>query len=284
MNDILDEIRPEDEARQAAGAIEEAIAAGLPANAGVLLTLHDLWSTAGNPATAEAHLINLATSITESNALEMATGVRGILAALPSPAPKAAQELDRLQELIRLHRRRLLLSSIPLDERRIHKFDLAREVMLAQRLFKAKTMSAQELFGVFMDICGYSQAGAVKPSTVLHAIHDQAMGCEQKVMEYLVKHAGLPFLSLACFALKPEAALALHVEFMKHRAALVFDTVGPDALVAILNPYNQKLRQDVALVTQRNCHFFLVSAGEYDKALDLAIRQSNQSVVNLVES
>lgn len=283
MNDTLDEIRPEDEARQAAGAIEEAIAAGLPATSGVLLTLHDLWATAGNPATAEAHLISLASSITESNSLEMATGSAGF-ASLPSPSPKASQEQDRLQELIRQHRRRLLLSSIPLDERRIHKFDLAREVMLAQRLFKAKTMSAQELFATFMDICGYSQAGAVKPSTVLHAIHDQAMGCEQKVMEYLVKHAGLPFLSLACFALKPEAALALHVEFMKHRAALVFDTVGPDALVAILNPYNQKLGQDVALVTQRNCHFFLVSAGEYDKALDLAIRQSNQSVVNLVES
>ena len=284
MNDTLDEIRPEDEARHAAGAIEEALASGLPATPGVLLTLHDLWTIAGNPATAESHLLNLASSITESNALEMATGVRGILSALPKPAPRAINELDRLQELIRLHRRRLLLSSIPLDERRIHKFDLAREVMLVQRLFKAKTMSSQELFAVLMDICGYSQGGAVKPSTVLHAVHDQAMACEQKVMEYLVKHAGLPYLSMECFVIKPEAALALHVEFMKHRAALVFDTIGPDALVAILNPYNQKLRQDVALVTQRNCHFFLVSAGEYDKTLDLIIRQTNQSVVNLAGS
>ena len=56
-------------------------------------------------------------------------------------------------------------------------------------------------------------------------------------------------------------------EIMGHWGALVFDTLGPDLLVALLNPFDQVLRSEVTALTGRVCHFYLVSAPDYDKAL-----------------
>lgn len=281
MNDTLDDSRPEEEARVAALTLEEALASGLQLTPGMLLTLYDLWIQGEDPDSAERYLLDLAGAIQEDSGLSMAPGVRDILAAHPAAKPRLTQELERLDELIRSNRRQLLLASVSLEERRIQKFDLPREIMLAQRLHKAKIIPSSDFFAVLKDLCGFTPGGMAKPSTVLHAVHDQQMSCEPRIMEYLVKHAGLPYINLACFALRLEAAFSLHVEFMKYRAALVFETIGPDALVAILNPFNMKLRQDVALVTQCNCHFFLVSAEEYDKALVTVLQKANEAVVNL---
>ena len=38
--------------------------------------------------------------------------------------------------------------------------------------------------------------------------------------------------------------------------------------VAILNPYNTRLKSDVSMLTNTRCHFYLVKAEDYDLAVD----------------
>ena len=56
---------------------------------------------------------------------------------------------------------------------------------------------------------------------------------------------------------------------MMHRGAIVFELMGRDALVAILNPYDTELRKDVESITGKKCHFYMVSAESYDNCLGM---------------
>ena len=55
---------------------------------------------------------------------------------------------------------------------------------------------------------------------------------------------------------------------MMHRGAIVFELMGRDALVAILNPYDAELRKEVESITGKECHFYMVAAESYDHCLD----------------
>jgi hypothetical protein len=55
---------------------------------------------------------------------------------------------------------------------------------------------------------------------------------------------------------------------MVRQGLVVFDLLGRDALVGILNPFNLDLRRDVETLTGRRCHFYLAPPGEFDALLE----------------
>ena len=57
------------------------------------------------------------------------------------------------------------------------------------------------------------------------------------------------------------------MEFMARRGAIAFELMGVDVLVAVLNPLDKDLQKEVSEVVGRRCHFFLVTASDYDTAL-----------------
>jgi hypothetical protein len=72
---------------------------------------------------------------------------------------------------------------------------------------------------------------------------------------------------LSGFEIIAATASILPMEFMTQRGALVFEVMGPDCLVAVLNPFDKDLQDDVRRATGRRCHFYLVSSPDYDVAL-----------------
>jgi len=58
----------------------------------------------------------------------------------------------------------------------------------------------------------------------------------------------------------------------------VFELIGKDALVVVMNPYDRQLRRDIETMTGRKCHFFLTLPSEFDKALDSGLKGGSQPV------
>ena len=116
------------------------------------------------------------------------------------------------------------------------------------------------------------------PVSVLHALHDRSYKGYDKVIAYLSRSSGLPIIPITGFELMPAAYNLLPLEFMTQRGAICFEIMGQDALIAVLNPFDKELQEDVrrAMGTRRG-HFYLVSSADYDAVL-MNIRKALKAV------
>ena len=151
--------------------------------------------------------------------------------------------------------------------------DIQAELALAWRLFQAGELAQEEYSNVVQDLTEISAQRADVPISVLHALHDRSCKNLDQIMNYLAKQANKPVIALSNFDIPKEVHQLLPLDFISHWGAIVFETLGQDLLVAVLNPFDRVLQAEVASLTGRNCHFYLASASDYDNALD-AIRKA----------
>jgi len=147
------------------------------------------------------------------------------------------------------------------------KVDIQAELVLAWRLFQAGELEQEDYARVVQDLTDVSTRIADVPVTVLHALNDRNFKNLDKVMARLSKDSGLPIIALANFEIPHSVHTLLPIELMSHWGAIVFEVLGSDLLIAVLNPFDKILQTEVATLTGRSCHFYLVSAPDYDKAL-----------------
>ncbi|MCX7009979.1 MAG: hypothetical protein NTY53_22515 [Kiritimatiellaeota bacterium] len=147
------------------------------------------------------------------------------------------------------------------------KADIQAELALAWKLFQAGELSQEDYARTVQDLTDVSARKSDEPVTILHALNDRGFKTLDKVMAYLTKESGLPLIALANFEIPRSVHSLLPLEVMSHWGAIVFDTLGPDLLIAVLNPFDQLLQSEVTTLTGHVCHFYLVSAPDYDKAL-----------------
>ena len=147
------------------------------------------------------------------------------------------------------------------------KVDIQAELVLAWRLFQAGELEQEDYARVVQDLTDVSTRKADVPVTVLHALNDRSYKHLDKVMARLSKDSGLPIIALANFEIPHSVHTLLPIELMSHWGAIVFDVLGSDLLIAVLNPFDKILQTEVATLTGRACHVYLVSAPDYDKAL-----------------
>ena len=150
--------------------------------------------------------------------------------------------------------------------------DITHEVSLAWELLQEAKLSQAEYSAVVQDLSENSSKRIDVPVSVLHALADRQFKGMDKVLTHLCKLSGLPLIVLSSFELNPEAFMLLPMEFMTRRGAIVFDLMGRDALVAVLNPVDKDLQADVKRVLKRECHFYLSNSADYDAVL-AAIRK-----------
>lgn len=241
-----------------------------PPSPGVLLVLFDFQESLGLVNEARETLLDLSRSIQGDTHFQYVSLVRALLLMHSADEPELNAELTRLKGLARENRRRLLLQEgASIDDRKVHQFDLARELILAGRLQKSRILPEPDYILVLQDLCDVASAASPTPSTVMHVIAERGMRCQEKALEFLIEQSGLPYVSLASFQTPESVQEWLAPEFSRHRAALVFGSVGPSALVALVNPFNQRLKQDVSAFIQRPCHFFLTSPNQYNDRMHL---------------
>lgn len=147
------------------------------------------------------------------------------------------------------------------------KADIQAELALAWRLFQSDVLSQEDYARAVQDLTDVSTRKSEVPITVLHALHDRAFKHLDKVIAYLSKESGLPLIALANFEIPRSIHTLLPIEIMSHWGAIVFDTLGLDLLVAVLNPFDKILQTEVSALTGKVCHFYLTTAPDYDKAL-----------------
>jgi hypothetical protein len=145
--------------------------------------------------------------------------------------------------------------------------DITREVSLAWDLMQAGELSSDDYSAVVHDLSESSSKRIDVPVSVLHALHDRGYKGYEKIMAYMSRASGVPIVPLSGFEVLPAAYSQMPTDFMTQRGAVVFEVMGPDCLVAVLNPFDKDLQGDVKKALGKRCHFYLVSSSDYDVCL-----------------
>lgn len=94
--------------------------------------------------------------------------------------------------------------------------------------------------------------------SALALLDDQHPELTDRVMESLSRAGGVPPIPVELFDPSPAVAGVISPIFVHVRGTLPFACLGDELLVAVLNPLNKALQEEVSARTGKVCHFFLV--------------------------
>jgi hypothetical protein len=239
----------------------------MPTDAQAIEALGDAYHHLGETAKASSFFVRLA------NLCVAQRDVRGAETALKKlkefdETPEVGQARRNIEDLLRRDQPATPppAAAAPTSSKRT--IDITQEVSLAWDLLQAKEITDEEYSGIVHDLTESSMKMPDVPVTVLHALHDRSYKGLDRILAHLSQSSSMPYLTLVGFEVQKDAFGLLPLEFVIRRGAMVFELMGSDALVAVLNPFDLALQEDAARITARRCHFYLTSSADYDLVLN----------------
>jgi len=138
---------------------------------------------------------------------------------------------------------------------------------LAWDLFQDAVLLQDDYSMVVQDINEMSSKSTEVPVTVLHVLSDRRYSHFSAVVSTMAKKSGSPFISLSRFDVSDDLLATLPLAFVQTNAAICFKNIGHETLVAVLNPFDDKLKLTVESMLGRKVHLYLISPEEYDEFL-----------------
>lgn len=260
MPEPISKNRSEAELRSAIVAFEQILDAE-PNDRLALETLSDSYAKLGDATLAITYAVRLADVVILDDDTQAARDLAARLKALGG-TPEVLDAIRRLKELLRKGG-----GSQNVLQQVHHTHDITREVSLAWDLLQAGEINEEDYALIVQDLSENSAKVVGVPVTVLHALQDRTHKGLDRVLAFLARASGKPLVSLSHYEIQLGLADLLPPEFLTHRGAVAFERIGRDVLVAVLNPFDIELQEDVRRIADTRCHFFVSSAGEYDNML-----------------
>lgn len=148
-------------------------------------------------------------------------------------------------------------------------FRVTDELAFAWKLFEAGEISQEDYSVVAQDLAELSIDPHLATISVLHVLETKAFAGIERVMGYASRDTKTPLVSLQAYDVPEETFLLLPPVFTIRRGAVVFGRLLDELLVAVMNPYDQALRNDVEQQTGHTCHFFMTIPSEFDALITL---------------
>lgn len=188
--------------------------------------------------------------------VEVANAVRSIRERAPAaeePAPPAGLEQ--------------LFGEQPVAEPRYESFNLADELSFAWSLLEDNHLTQEEYAALVQDLTDMASSEATTTVSVLHALEVRTFKGLERLLVAVSKSCATPIITLGHFDIQQAAVEALPLDFMVRRGALVFDFIGQEPLVVVMNPHDLKLRKAVQSLTGKTCHYFMTLPSDFDTAM-----------------
>jgi hypothetical protein len=174
--------------------------------------------------------------------------------AAPAPVPKPAAAAD---------------GAPAEDSPRIRQQVLQGELALAWQLHDRQWITSDEYAQLIQELTDLSsRAETGSTVSLLHVLAAREYARMDHLLASIALDAHLPLIPLSRFDTPPATAALLSPVFVRTMGAAPFDRIGIETLVAVLNPYNDRLRADVSVRIGHRCHFYLASAVEFDRWTD----------------
>jgi hypothetical protein len=156
----------------------------------------------------------------------------------------------------------------PLSDAGRRRTIISEEMNLAWDLQQGGVLSEEHYAAVVRDLTDLSSSEVPVTISALHALQFRNFANVEQVLLYVSGKSETPIIPLASFDPQGTAFSALPIEYMVVQGVIPFECLGPDLLVALLNPLNERVRREVQELVGQRCHFFLVSPSEFDTTME----------------
>lgn len=235
---------------------------------GMYITLYDLYNDLEQIDDAGNVLVEAAKRVSPDSHADLIFFLYNQLELFSQLNPEAQFAYERLGHIISDEEGDLGANTAHIDQRKLHQVDLVPEILLSRHLHRMHVLSDEEFHIVLQDLCWSVNKPVLAPHAVLYVLEDRGLPHREKAIEFMAKDSSSPYLDLNLVKFDPDLRDVLPEEFCRRRAACVIGEVGGEPLVAMLNPYNLQLREDVTRMIDSDPHFFLTSAEGYQHFLD----------------
>jgi hypothetical protein len=258
----------------------EAILEAMPDDRASLETLSHAYEHIGDQAKTLEYLLRLGDVIVRDGDAEAASHIAGKLRAFGSSDEQLAAVCERLDRLSAAADAPTADEKTPAGRSvraSSQAFRVADELSFAWRLFEAGELTQEEYASVAQDLSEMSADDHLSTASVLHTLDARAFSGMERLMGYVTRDAQTPIISLLSFDIQEEAYGLLPIEFIVRRGAMVFALMGDDALVAVMNPYDETLREQVQAKVGRPCHFFISLPSEFDAVIGKVVEAAAEA-------
>jgi tetratricopeptide (TPR) repeat protein len=253
----------------------EQILEAMPNDRASLDALAHAYEQVGDHTRAKDYFIRLGNVIIEENDSVAGQEILDNIKQYAEDDDKARQLLARMEEFLSAKQAADSTSKAEVQSKQAKtgaadvrvSFNMADELSSAWNLLEAGELTQEEYASIVQDLTEMSAGDSNATISVLHVLEVRAFKSLEKIMGFIARECSSPIISLASFDLQPSVLTMLPMEFMIHRGALVFELLGNNALVVVMNPYSKQLRQDVEAATGKKCHFFITLSSEFDQAI-----------------
>jgi hypothetical protein len=235
---------------------------------GIYISLFDIYSEIESMTDAGHCLVEAAKQVHPGHHDDLAYFLYNQLELFAQLHPDAQSAYERMGQLISQDNGELDANTLYLDQRKLYQVDLIPEILLANHLHRSRVISDQEYHLCLQDLCWFTSKAPQAPRSCIYVLEDRGLPHCQKAIEFLCHDAATPYIDLALIDIKPDFFDILPPDYCFRRAACVFGEVGGEPLVAVLNPHNLQLLNDVSRITESEPHAYLASARGYQTFLD----------------
>jgi tetratricopeptide (TPR) repeat protein len=251
----------------------EQILEAMPNDRVALETLYEAYEKIGDQAHALHYLARLAEVVAEERDVQSAIPLMEQLQAHADlDIPEVTEAIKTLESITIQKAQPEPEKPLPEKPKR-RPTDITHELSLAWELLQSEQISQEDYETIVHDLTESSTRQMDVPITVLHVLMDRHFTNAHRILAHLARTSGMPIISLSKFDVPDMAMRLLPMDVMSKRGAIVFELMHNDALVALLNPYDTALQEEIRMLTDRPCHFYLSDAEEYDAKLN-EIRQA----------
>jgi len=235
---------------------------------GIYIALFDIYSELENMGEAGHCLVEASRRVEPGEHGDLIYFLYNQLELFAQLNPDAQSAYERLGNFISQDDGRLDANTLYLDQRKLSQVDLIPEILLANHLHRSRVISDQEYHLILQDICWLTSKAQEAPRACCFVLRDRELPHREKALEFMAHDASTPYIDLDLMDIKSDFFEILPQDFCTHRAACIFGEVGGEPLVAMLNPFNLQLKEDLSRLIDSDPHFFVTSATCYQNFLD----------------
>ena len=142
---------------------------------------------------------------------------------------------------------------------------LRREMALADRLLSKGLLTAEDHAALAKDLQSLAANPTMPGFSALHTLHDRQFRGLDAILAFLCRDAKIALIPIHAFEpVVGGAATLLTPEECQRWSAAPFDLLGPEALVAVMNPYDEALRRAIRERLNRPCRFYLTTPADWE--------------------
>jgi len=245
----------------------EQILEAIPNEKGSLEALAHAYAQIGETDRAKEYLLRLADVLVTESDVDGALALKTELEAYADQDPAVGNLIGRIDDLSAMRGPETVTPRAPSVDVSTE-FNMAEELSFAWTLLQANELTQEEYASVVQDLTEMCAQESIATISVFHVIENRGFNNLERIIAFVSRECGAPIIALSSFDLQNVAVASLPMDFMLRRGAMVFELIGEDALVVVMNPYDKALRNDVESITGRKCHFYTALPSEFDQALD----------------